>query len=604
LAVSAELLWYDGRPWRFLSGAATISCSDAAVLDLDQASNPSERRSDVTTARPCYGFGPPVSRHALSTWLFRRLLGVVLVIAFVSLGLQLPGLVGSRGLVPVADQLRFFGERLGDRAVWTMPSILWAAPGDGMLAFTWIAGALSAALFAAGVVPLVTLPLAWLFYLSLVHVGGPFTRFQWDALLLETALAGLFVAPARLFDRIDPAHEPPRLGRFVLYWLCFRLMFASGWVKLASGDATWRNLEALTFHYWTQPLPSPLSWYAHWLPHWMHVASCAVMFVIEIGAPFGIFLGRYGRRAAAIALIGLQLLIALTGNYGFFNLLSAAICVPLLDDAFLLRLVPRRWRARLEAGPPAPLEKKKRDRLAIRAAAADVALAVAAWTLLSPAEHVFRWLLIVAAIGWGVFGLLREWASARRLRAREVLARSRDGFAILAMLLATVPFVAGLTTTELPDAAAELLVEIDGLDSFNAYGLFRSMTTERPEIVLEGSRDGVAWIPYELPYKPGAVDRTPRWVPPGHMPRLDWQLWFAALGQRSPWVRTLAERLLDGEPRVLALFAANPFPDAPPRYVRAWLYFYRFATPDERAATGDVWRRSGQRVYLPVVTRR
>jgi hypothetical protein len=138
--------------------------------------------------------------------------------------------------------------------------------------------------------------------------------------------------------------------------------------------------------------------------------------------------------------------------------------------------------------------------------------------------------------------------------------------------------------------------------SFNAYGLFAVMTTERREIEIEGSADGVMWLPYVFRYKPGPVDRAPVFAG-AHMPRLDWQMWFAALGdwRRSPWTLELFRRLLEGSPPVRALFAEAPFADAPPRYLRATEYDTTFAAPDERAATGAWWHRARPRPWAPTL---
>jgi hypothetical protein len=132
--------------------------------------------------------------------------------------------------------------------------------------------------------------------------------------------------------------------------------------------------------------------------------------------------------------------------------------------------------------------------------------------------------------------------------------------------------------------------------------LFAVMTTARPEIVVEGSEDGIAWRPYEFKYKPGDLNRAPPWVAP-HQPRLDWQMWFAALSDYStnPWFLMLGRRLLEGSPEVLALLETNPFPERPPRYVRAQLYEYRFTDLEMRRATGAWWRRELVGSYLPVM---
>ena len=139
--------------------------------------------------------------------------------------------------------------------------------------------------------------------------------------------------------------------------------------------------------------------------------------------------------------------------------------------------------------------------------------------------------------------------------------------------------------------------------SVNHYGLFAVMTTSRPEIIIEGSNDGVQWLPYEFKYKPGDLSRRPRFVEP-HQPRLDWQMWFAALSdyQQNPWLVNFCLRLLQGSPEVLGLVRQNPFPNAPPRYIRAVVYDYHFTDVATRRRTGEWWRREIKGEYLPVLS--
>ena len=143
-------------------------------------------------------------------------------------------------------------------------------------------------------------------------------------------------------------------------------------------------------------------------------------------------------------------------------------------------------------------------------------------------------------------------------------------------------------------------VWLSPLRTVNSYGLFAVMTTERREIVVEGSNDGTNWLAYEFKYKPGDVNRRPAFVAP-HQPRLDWQMWFAALGdyRQNPWFANFCERLLQGSPEVLALLEKNPFPGHPPRYIRAELYDYHFTSFAERRATGAWWKREFIGEYLP-----
>ena len=164
-----------------------------------------------------------------------------------------------------------------------------------------------------------SLLVAWVLYLSYVSIGQDFFFFQWDLLLLEAGFLAMFLGWSRSID-------------WLFRWLLFRLMFLSGVVKLLSGDAVWRNLSALEFHYQTQPLPTPIAWYAHQLPEWFHHLSAGVMLGIEAFIPFLIFAPRRLRLFAIGPLAGLQILILLSGNYAFFNWLALALCLFLLED--------------------------------------------------------------------------------------------------------------------------------------------------------------------------------------------------------------------------------------------------------------------------------
>lgn len=139
--------------------------------------------------------------------------------------------------------------------------------------------------------------------------------------------------------------------------------------------------------------------------------------------------------------------------------------------------------------------------------------------------------------------------------------------------------------------------------SANAYGLFRVMTRDRPELIIEGSQDGTTWLPYEFKWKPGDVNRRPAYCIP-HMPRLDWQIWTPFLGARlgqTQWLLQFLDRLLKGQPQVLALLEHNPFPNTPPSYLRVLVYDYRFTTFDERARTGAWWHRTYRGPYGPAI---
>jgi hypothetical protein len=174
------------------------------------------------------------------------------------------------------------------------------------------------------------------------------------------------------------------------------------------------------------------------------------------------------------------------------------------------------------------------------------------------------------------------------------------------LMLSSFQMIGSFTSYQtLPETSLELLGWTRPTHAVNGYGLFRTMTTERPEIIIEGSADGVSWQAYELPWKVGDVGRRPTFVQP-HMPRLDWQMWFAALGDwrqnRNQWFISFLEHLLRGTPEVLDLLEENPFGGAPPRFIRARRFRYEFTQPEQRAQTGNWWQRRDPELYCPVLT--
>jgi hypothetical protein len=481
------------------------------------------------------------STYELSRWLFLRALGLIFLVAFLSLWVQVKGLIGSQGILPAQDLLRAVHAQLGPERYRLLPTVFWINASDTALHLACALGTVCAVALVADLAPTAMLIMLWGLYLSLTVVGRDFLSFQWDVLLLETALLALFVAP-RHFLPGPASGAVSALGVLLLWWLLFRLSFASGLVKLTWGDPTWRNLTALDYHFWTQPLPTWTAWFAAQLPTWWKHASVVATYVLEIGFPLLIFGPRPLRLAACAGIVAMQLAIFTTGNYTFFNLLTIALAILLVDDQLWTRLLP------------GPLLGWARGTAATPAAPGVVALAL------------------------GVLLL-----AASTLRFFQTLTPGPPG--------------AG--------PPARVMAWLEPLRSINGYGLFRVMTTERREIVIEGSDDGTTWRAYEFRYKPGDPGRRPGFVEP-HQPRLDWQMWFAALSvyEATPWFQGFLARLLEGAPAVLGLLATNPFPDHPPRYVRALLYDYRFTTPSERRATGAWWQRSLLGSYSPVLSLR
>jgi lipase maturation factor 1 len=278
---------------------------------------------------------------------FLRALGLVYLIAFVSLWIQIDGLVGANGILPISDYLSLARVQIGYKAVWILPTLCWFNSSNTFLHFLCGGGVLLSLLLICRIAPAISLGVLFVFYLSLSIAGQAFLSFQWDILLLETGFLAIFFAPWKLWPKENPGSTIPAtaispVATFLLKFLLFKLMFMSGIVKLTSGDTVWgwidhsfhwSALTALDYHYWTQPLPTIFAWFADKHPEWFKNFSVAFCLVVEIIVPFFIWAPRRPRLIAAGLLIFLQLAIAITGNYCFFNLLTIALCLLLIDDA-------------------------------------------------------------------------------------------------------------------------------------------------------------------------------------------------------------------------------------------------------------------------------
>lgn len=470
-----------------------------------------------------------VHGYRLVSALFLRLLGLFYLIAFISLGSQVQGLAGSHGIMPVAELLADFTTRSGIERYFQVPTLFWLNAADATLNFAIIAGCAAAVLVLLQRWTRPALVAAFLLYLSFYHACQPFLHFQWDGLLLEAGFLAIFLTPQS------------RLVILLFRWLLFKLRFMSGLAKLTYNDPAWSGLTALDTYFEVQPLPNPLSWYAHQLPEWLLRAGTAGTLVVELLVPFMMFLPRPWRFAAAWITILWQVLIILTSNHNWFNFLTIALCLFLFDDRALQRVLPGGMLKRLEwRTSPAP-----QGGVMIRASAGLLA------GLIVVVSAVQLWDLITHKGDPGTpVGKLVSYAETFRIA--------------------------------------------------NKYHVFPTMTTRRIELEIEGSTDGREWHPYRFNYKPQALDEHPRLVIP-HQPRLDWQMWFVTLHPKyMPWFESFLYALLENSPTVTALLRDNPFPDEAPRYIRVLAWDYRFTDAAERAATGNWWRREYLGPFRPL----
>ncbi|XP_027252075.1 lipase maturation factor 2 [Cricetulus griseus] len=576
--------------------------------------------------------------------LFLQGVAAVYTFAFASLYTQIPGLYGPEGILPARRTLRPQGKGRWQQ-LWETPTLLWEAPrlgldtaqGLDLLTLLGTVLALGALLLNSLRHPFIYL-LLWIAYLSACQVGQVFLYFQWDSLLLETGFLAILVAPLKKPSNrkggLSGALPHENLPFWLVRWLLFRLMFASGVVKLTSRCPAWWGLTALTYHYETQCLPTPAAWFAHHLPVWLHKLSVVATFLIEIAVPPLFFAPvRRLRLMAFYAQVLLQVLIIITGNYNFFNLLTLVLTTSLLDDHHLSaepglrchKKVPTCWPKVLLTMLSLLLELTVYGLLAYGTVhyfglevdwQQHIILSKTTFTF----HQFFQWLKMVtlptvwlgaASLTWELLIALWRWIQVqgwlRKFFASIQL--SILGAATVALfLISLVPYsyMEPGTHRHLWTGAHRLFSSVEHLQLTSSYGLFRRMTGlgGRPEVVLEGSYDGHHWTEIEFMYKPGNVSRPPPFLIP-HQPRLDWQMWFAALGPhtQSPWFTSLVLRLLQGKEPVIRLVqnhvAKYPFHEQPPTYLRAQHYKYWFSKPGEHS---QWWHRQWVEEFFPSVS--
>jgi hypothetical protein len=480
-----------------------------------------------------------------SFWLVRaallRGLGLIYASAFLILVRQDPALIGADGILPATRYLARVSAIFQSRAAgfWKLPSLFWLSSSDTWLqGCAWL-GLIGALAMLAGFSNAPLLALLWALYLSFSHVGQIFYGYGWDSLLCETGFLAIFLAPALRPREFDPRSPPSTIVVVLFRWLSFRIMFGAGLIKLR-GDECWTDLTCLAYHYETQPNPGPLSPLFHAAPLWFHKLGTLFNHLVEVVAPFGVFGPRPARLIAGALIVVFQTILILSGNLSFLNWLTLIIAFACFDDQALLRALPKKLRQRAQ----------------------------------------------------------------RRVStlAEAVPSRGRN---IVSIALALVIGVLSLNPiTNLLSPRQAMNASFDPFNLVNTYGAFGSVSRERYEVIIEGTDattldEHSVWKEYELPCKPGRVDRRPCWITPYHC-RLDWQLWFVPLSPnyQRRWFLSLSYSLLRGNRAVLALFAENPFPERPPHFIRASFYRYEFA----RRGSRDTWRRSRTGQYLAPVS--
>jgi hypothetical protein len=520
------------------------------------------------------------STRFLSRWIFLRALGAIYFSAFFSLVFQIRGLIGPQGILPASEYLKGVAEQVGHARYWYVPSILWLSSGSHMLAGLCWVGLAAAVLLVFNIWPRAMLAICFICFLSFVSAAGDFSGYQSDGMLLEAGFLSLFIASAGFRPGLGENRPPVRAALYLLLWEWFRIYFESGVGKIAGGDPEWRNFTALDDYYQNGPLPTWIGWYAQHLPHWFHAGATFFTLALELVLIWAAFLPRRFRIVLFFVVTPWQIGIILTANYAFLNYLVLILAILLLDDRFLMRFFPAKWKQPLlgcsVALPPEPAPLAV-DQLSILAPPSTP----------SPDEPP-----TIRDVPHDSWKGIRSWLAPLRVAMTAVL---------LAWICyaTSVQMVWMITPAPLPTSPVALL---DPLRIANRYGLFERMTRGRYEIEFQGSNDGQTWIAYPFRHKPQDLDKPPRIYAP-YQPRFDWNLWFASLGEwrDNPLVLRTEWRLLSNAPDVLALFAANPFPNAPPKQVRAVLWQYWFTSMAEKKDHGLWWRRELLGLYAPAI---
>ncbi|MBT3784574.1 lipase maturation factor family protein [bacterium] len=478
------------------------------------------------------------NRYLATRFLFLRSFGFIYFIAFLSLSEQVLPLLGSDGLLPAVHYLDRLEDAYGGiwPAFFKKPSLfLWYCSDSMLQGLAWFGTVLSLGVV-LGFANSLVLFLLWFLYLSFVHIGQVFYGFGWESIVLETGFLSIFLCRIWKFDLFDPDSPPPTCVMWLLRWELFRIMFGAGLIKLR-GDACWPDLTCLFYHFETQPIPNPLSWYFHHMPPEILKGGVAFNHFVELVVPFFFFGPRILRHFAGSLTLLFQLVLILSGNLSWLNWLTAIICLSCFDDRFLCHFLPRKFREMVSYLEPGGLRW-----LNFRKWPALLLTVLVIWLSQKPVENMFskRQIMNTAFDSLHLVNTYGAFGSIGKDRFEVILSGTRD---------------------RIPRAESE-------------------------------------WLEYEFKFKPGRVDRIPGMVAPYHY-RLDWQIWFAAMSsyQNNPWLVHLVYKLLRDNQGVLRLLGENPFSGSPPNWIRADLYQYKFTGPGESPRTW--WKRSRVKEYLP-----
>ena len=479
----------------------------------------------------------PEETYWLTRFLYLRALGIIYFFVFLPISHQFKSLLGENGLLPISNFLSSYENYYGtiSKAFWMLPSVFWFNSSDQFALNMADLGMIISLFVIFGFVNSIMLFVLWVLQMSFIHVGQTFWSFGWETNLLEITFLSIFMVP---FWKIKPFEKtvPPSKIIMVLHrWVLFRLMFGAGLIKLR-GDTCWRELTCLNYHFETQPIPNPLSSLFHFLPEAFLKGSVLLNHLVEIILPWFLLLPHRGRAFTGVIFLFFQFSIIITGNYAWINYLTLVMIIPCFDDRSLKWVFPKWFHERLEQ-----LRTFRRP-------------------------HLIRKVLVYALLCLVIF--LSYKPVMNLIGPQQAMNRSYDKFHLV-----------------------------------NSYGVFGSITRKRHEIIFFGTDaekidKNTKWKEYEFPCKPGVITKRPCLRSPYHY-RITWQLWFAAMNryENNPWIVHLAYKLLKGEKEIFTLLETNPFPNRPPKFIKAEHYLYKLKRPWDHS---DEWyKRTWIKEYLP-----
>lgn len=499
--------------------------------------------------------------YTIAREVLQRGTAAVFAVALASAIAQFPALLGDRGLLPAP---RFIARTSG-RSVPSIFRLRWFSYSDAKLRVSAAVGIALAASLVIGLpqlgppwLPLLAFALLWVLYYSIVNIGQRFYGFGWESLLLETGAIVAFLGSSQ--------NAPPLLIMVFVWWLVVRVEFGAGMIKMR-GDRSWRDLTAMNYHHETQPMPGPLSRQAHLLPTPFHKMETLGNNVIQLGAPWLLFAPQPIAGFAAALIVLTQLWLVVTGNFAWLNWITIVIGFSGLSDSFLAWITGHGWPGWSWFGVPLGSGSGAGGGSGGDAAPGTAEAGVGAAASVSP----LRWFVLTTVV-FIVYAWLSAPAMANLFSSGQLMNASFNRWGI-----------------------------------GNAYGAFGSVTQLRREVVIEGTLAenprADDWHAYEFKGKPTDVMRRPRQFAPYHL-RLDWQMWFLALGAwNEVWFERLIVKLLEGDAATLRLLRSDPFGGEPPAAIRARVFAYRFSTREEKRETGAIWVRDELATLVRPVTR-